>query len=156
MQDPIAVVEYESTIFGRHQLTMLRSSGTDGLERSAYLLLSRLDVEGAMTLAQLSEAFGLDTSTLNRQARAVLEAGLAERVADPEGGQARKIRLTEAGRDALQRRRAVRVAGLGRVLAEWDPDDVRTLGTLLERFNTAIEARDGRHWPRATPTDPAS
>lgn len=40
----------------------------------------RLEVQGPMSIGELSDAFGLDASTLNRQAAAVLRAVPAERV----------------------------------------------------------------------------
>ncbi|MCP9948511.1 MarR family winged helix-turn-helix transcriptional regulator [Actinomadura madurae] len=67
------------------------------LERSAYILLSRVRIEGPMSIRQLSEAFDLDPSTLNRQTSAMLRAGLVERIPDPEGGIARKFRITSEG-----------------------------------------------------------
>jgi predicted transcriptional regulator len=49
------------------------------LDRSACLLLSRIQAEGPMTIGGLSAAFGPDVSTLNRQTAAMLRAGIVER-----------------------------------------------------------------------------
>jgi DNA-binding MarR family transcriptional regulator len=142
-------IEFETMLLGRH-LTPTRR-GADGekhLDRSAYTLLSRLQVQGPMSIGQLSEAFGLDASTLNRQTAAMLRAGLVERIADPDGGMARKFRVTPSGQRRLAAQRGGHVEGLRRVLADWSADDVATLSRLLRRFNADIEARDGRPWPR--------
>ncbi|NPC98165.1 MarR family transcriptional regulator [Nocardioides sp. zg-DK7169] len=118
------------------------------LDRTAYLVMARIEAEGPMSLPQLSDAFGLDVSTLNRQTAALLRAGLVERIADPDGGLARKFRLTEAGLRDLDAERTRGREGLGRVLADWSEEDVALLSSLLGRYNAAIEARDGRPWPR--------
>ncbi|WP_039781880.1 MarR family winged helix-turn-helix transcriptional regulator, partial [Nocardia cerradoensis] len=124
-----------------------RRDGTR-LDRSAYLLLSRLAIEGPMSIGQLSEAFGLDASTLNRQTAALLRAGHVERIPDPEGGMARKFRITPAGEENLDAERNANIEGLGRVLEGWSPDDVARFADYLQRFNTDIERLDGRPWPR--------
>ncbi|ONH24634.1 MarR family winged helix-turn-helix transcriptional regulator [Pseudofrankia asymbiotica] len=118
------------------------------LERSAYLLLSRIEAEGPMSIGQLSEAFGLDTSTINRQTAAMLRSGLVERIPDPEGGLARKLRVTDHGLARLHADRAWAVSGIARMVDDWDPADLATLAHLLARFNLAMERGQGRPWPR--------
>ncbi|KAA9152324.1 MarR family transcriptional regulator [Amycolatopsis acidicola] len=136
-------------VLGRHQ-HMGAPSRRDGgeLDRSAYILLSRIRIEGPMSIGQLSEAFGLDTSTINRQTGAALKAGLLERIPDPEGGMARKFRLTGEGERRLDEARATAVRGLERVLADWTAEEVAEFAAYLKRFNTDIEKRHGRPWPR--------
>ncbi|MDT3441520.1 MULTISPECIES: MarR family winged helix-turn-helix transcriptional regulator [unclassified Pseudofrankia] len=118
------------------------------LERSAYLLLSRIEAEGPMSIGQLAEAFGLDASTINRQTAAMLRAGLVERIPDPEGGVARKLRITDHGLARLYADRAWAVGGIARMVRDWDPADLATLAHLLARFNLAMERGQGRPWPR--------
>lgn len=101
-----------------------------------------------MSIGELSDAFGLDASTLNRQTAAVLRAGLAERVPDPEGGMARKFRMTEAGMEALREEREGVVASLDRVMADWPEEDIAAFAAYLRRFNAGIERLSGRPWPR--------
>lgn len=101
-----------------------------------------------MSIGQLSDAFGLDASTLNRQTARLMKRGLLRRIPDPAGGIARKFELTDDGRERLERERAMRLGGITEILAAWDTSDVETLSTLLRRFNDDIEDRDGRPWPR--------
>ncbi|WP_127940829.1 MarR family transcriptional regulator [Nonomuraea polychroma] len=75
----------------------LASPAEQRLERSSYILLRRLEADGPMSIGQLAQAFALDASTVNRQAAVLLRGGLAERIPDPEGGMARKLRVTEEG-----------------------------------------------------------
>ncbi|WP_377272290.1 MarR family winged helix-turn-helix transcriptional regulator [Peterkaempfera sp. SMS 1(5)a] len=150
MDKPTNLIEYETMLLGRHVHMSARSKRTSAeLDRSAYILLSRLHMEGRpMSIGQLSEAFGLDASTLNRQTAAMMRSGLVERIPDAEGGIARKFRVTDEGTRRLEEARTELVAGLDKVLADWTPEDVAGFAAFLKRFNTDIERLDGRIWPR--------
>ncbi|MFI7344590.1 MarR family winged helix-turn-helix transcriptional regulator [Streptomyces sp. NPDC050085] len=123
------------------------------LERSAYILLSRIRVEGPMSIGQLGDAFGLDASTLNRQTAAAMRAGLVERIPDPDGGMARKFRITEEGERRLDEERAGTVASLDRIMADWPDGDIAAFADYLRRFNADIERLHGMPWPRPHPAD---
>ncbi|AQW53379.1 transcriptional regulator [Streptomyces hygroscopicus] len=120
------------------------------LDRSGYLLLSRLDAEGAMSIGQLADAFQLDVSTVNRQTGALLRAGLVERIADPDGGLARKLRITPRGADRMAAERTCRQTDLSRLLESWPSEEVARLEDVLTRFNREVERQEGRAWPRGT------
>ncbi|WP_404820776.1 MarR family winged helix-turn-helix transcriptional regulator [Streptomyces malaysiensis] len=120
------------------------------MDRSGYLLLSRLDAEGAMSIGQLADAFQLDVSTVNRQTGALLRAGLVERIPDPDGGLARKLRITSQGVDRMAAERTCRQTGLSRLLESWTPEDVIRFEDILTRFNREVERQEGRAWPRET------
>jgi len=147
--DVLEDIERELMLAARHHVMGKRHG--DGMERSAYLLLTRLEVQGPMSIGQLAEAFRLDTSTVNRQVAALLRAEHAERIADPDGGLARKLRITDQGARALADERATHCVGLGRVLADWDEDERRLLVDVLTRFNRSVEGVEGRAWPRHEP-----
>ncbi|MFC9944582.1 MarR family winged helix-turn-helix transcriptional regulator [Streptomyces pratensis] len=150
MDKPTHLIEFETMLLGRHlQLNAPRSRRGGGqLDRSAYTLLSRIRMEGPMSIGQLSDAFGLDASTLNRQTAAMLRAGLVERIQDPDGGIARKFRITDAGELGLDAERAENISGLERVMAAWSPGEVSLFAAYLKRLNSDIENLDGRPWPR--------
>ncbi|MFD5624664.1 MULTISPECIES: MarR family winged helix-turn-helix transcriptional regulator [unclassified Streptomyces] len=150
MDKPLDLIEFETMLLGRY-LTLLtpRARGLEGrLDRSAYLLLSRIQVEGPMSIGQLSEAFGLDTSTLNRQTAAMLRAGVVERMPDPDGGMARKFAITDEGARRLAADRAQNVSGLDKVMVDWSPEEVAEFAAYLSRLNSDVERLDGRPWPR--------
>ncbi|MFF6998859.1 MarR family winged helix-turn-helix transcriptional regulator [Streptomyces sp. NPDC008313] len=150
MVRPTHEVEYEQMLLSRHGfLHQKNGRRKDGLlERSAYILLSRIRVQGPMSVGELSDAFGLDASTLNRQTAAAMRAGLVERIPDPEGGMARKFRLTDEGARTLDEERDGIVAALDRVMEEWTDEDIAGFAAYLKRFNTDIERLGGRPWPR--------
>ncbi|MFZ2174442.1 MAG: MarR family transcriptional regulator [Rhodococcus sp. (in: high G+C Gram-positive bacteria)] len=148
MDKPTHLIEFETMLLGRH-LSLHNPQRHGGhLDRSAYTLLSRISMEGPMSIGQLSDAFGLDASTLNRQTNAMTRDGLVERIPDPEGGMARKFRITAEGENRLEMERAGNVSALERMLTDWDADDVATFAGWLQRFNTDIERLSGRPWPR--------
>jgi len=143
----LAEVENELSLLSRHQIHSSQHAPDRLLDRSGYALLGRLE-HGPLSLKQLSEAFRLDQSTVNRQINALRREGLVERIADPDGGLALLVRPTRAGLARLRRDREVSRAQVGRVLEEWPPDDVARFGELLRRFNDSIERLEGRPWPR--------
>lgn len=131
------------------------TSGFDDLgpamERSAYFILGKLHRSGAMSIGQLAEAFGLDQSTINRQTKALMVSGLIERIADPEGGIARKFVLTDEGLRRFTAHRDWRLDGLVRVLDRWSSAEVNAFSELLERFTGDVDAYRlaGRREPEA-------
>ncbi|MET8978258.1 MarR family transcriptional regulator [Streptomyces sp. NPDC004539] len=150
METPTHQVEYEQMLLSRHSFMSKRGGRrTDGvMDRSAYIMLSRILMQGPMSIGELSEAFGLDASTLNRQTAAATRAGLLERIPDPAGGMARKFCLTEEGARLLDQERAGIVEVLDRVMGDWSGEDIAAFAGYLRRFNYGIEAIGGRPWPR--------
>lgn len=145
------LLEFETMLLGRH-MHMINPHGPgaseERLDRSAYVLLSRIRVQGPMSIGELREAFGLDASTLNRQTAAMLRAGVVQRMADPGGGIARKFAITAEGERRLEAHRAENLEGLEKIMVDWAADDVAEFAAYLSRFNRDIERLDGRPWPR--------
>ncbi|MFD7449697.1 MarR family winged helix-turn-helix transcriptional regulator [Kitasatospora sp. NPDC059827] len=150
MTSPTHQVALEFLVFARHRDLGQVGNRPEGsqLERSAYILLSRVEAQGPMSIGQLSDAFGLDVSTLNRQTAGLTGAGLLERIPDPDGGMARKFRLTDEGRRRLDEERGAHVRALDLVMSDWSDADIAGFADYLRRFNTGIERLDGRPWPR--------
>lgn len=150
MGKPSHLVEFEHMVLGRHQLSSTTRRHQEGrMERSAYIMLSRIEVQGPMSIGQLSDAFQLDVSTVNRQTAHAMRAGLLERIPDPEGGMARKFRLTGEGERKLREERELHVQDLDRVFEDWTADDVENFARYLQRFNTSVERITGQPWPRS-------
>ncbi|ROO88696.1 DNA-binding MarR family transcriptional regulator [Actinocorallia herbida] len=146
---PAEKVEYEMMLLWRHnQVLGPQGRHSDRMDRSAYVLLSRILLNGPMTIRQLSEAFGLDQSTLNRQTSALLRAGLVERIADPDAGIARQFKITDEGAQQLEDERTRTVTSVAKIVADWSAAEVEAFAAFLRRFNTDIEQLSGRPWPR--------
>ena len=143
----VTLLEQELTLLARHQLSSAQHNPDLGLDRSGYQLLGRLELD-PLSLKQLAEAFRLDISTVNRQIASLRRKGLVERIADPAGGVAQLLRPTRRGLAQLRQDRETRYGQIGRVLEDWDPDDVARLNTLLAKFNVSIETLEGQAWPR--------
>ncbi|QIS15431.1 MULTISPECIES: MarR family winged helix-turn-helix transcriptional regulator [Nocardia] len=139
---------FELTLLSRHfPASVLRRPGFQ-LDRSAFLILTRLEIDAPLSLRELSEAFQLDISTINRQVAAMLKADLVERVADPEGGIARKVRASAKGLEMLAADRLQSHDGIGAVVADWSDADVAQLSALIARLNGSIERLEHNPWPR--------
>lgn len=135
----------ELTLISRHQ----HATATTGvLERSAYLLLSRIDATGPMTARELAAALQLEISTVTCQVGAMLREDLVERIADPKGGLARRLRITPTGATRLASDRERYRTGLGKVIMDWPDADRADLYRLLRALNERIEGLQGTPWPR--------
>ena len=148
MDDTLAGLERELMLIGRHHLSPVHPRSPGALDRSAYVLLSRLEAGRPMTAREISEALQLEISTVTRQVGAMLRAGLVERIPDPDGGLARKLRPTRTGLRRLAADREIYRAGIGRVVQDWSDGDRRRLEDLLRRLNEGIESLQAGHWPR--------
>lgn len=149
-RDPAALTRlaFELTLLSRHfPASVLRRPGYH-LDRSAFLILTRLEIDSPLSLRELADAFRLDASTINRQVGAMLKQGLVERVSDPDGGIARKIRASDEGLAQLAADRALSRANIGTVVSDWSDDDITLLSGLVARFNGSIEQLEENPWPR--------
>ena len=70
--DPVEGIMYEHMLLLRVATQGVAPYGrSSALERSATVLLARLEAGGAMSIAELAEAFDLDVSTVHRQVAAL-------------------------------------------------------------------------------------
>ncbi|WP_129338321.1 MarR family winged helix-turn-helix transcriptional regulator [Cellulomonas endophytica] len=94
--------------------------------------------QGAVPLAEVATALGVDLSVASRQVAALVDDGLAERTVDPEDRRARLVALTPAGERVHARiegelRRRTDVA-----FADWSARDVADLVRTVERLAGAL------------------
>lgn len=146
--DDLNALEREMVLFTRYYLSVQQARPGQQLERSAYLLLTRLELAESMSLGELAEAFRLDVSTINRQVAPLLKRGLLERFPDPDGGMARRLRPSSKGLQQLASDREISRDGLARVIAEWSTESLNAFVGLLTSFNTSVEELEGAPWPR--------
>jgi DNA-binding MarR family transcriptional regulator len=143
-----AGLEREISLLARYMLPGRRLWDRDRLERSAYALLQRLEDQGPMSIGELADAFQLDPSTVNRQTAALIRQNLADRVPDPEGGMARKLRINEEGARRLRDDREFYSAGVSAIVEGWTPAEIARFENDLRRFNQCVEELEQRPWPR--------
>ncbi|WP_427016013.1 MarR family winged helix-turn-helix transcriptional regulator [Pseudarthrobacter sp. P1] len=147
----LAGIEHELMLFSRYHLRPQHYAGTV-LERSAYVLMSRLELVDPMTLKELSTALRLDASTIHRQVGVLLNRGLVAYAAVAPGEVARRISPTAEGLAELAATRTTFVAGLGLVVENWPAAKRGQFLDLLLEFNQDVERLEGAPWPRATDT----
>jgi DNA-binding MarR family transcriptional regulator len=143
----LRAVELAAMLIGRH-LSLLTSPDrrrAGRLDRVSYTLLTRLEAD-PLTLAELGRVLGIDVSTVNRRTAGLVEAGVLERFPDPDGGIARRFRLTPVGRRLLASEQRVNLRALGTALDGWSAEDLAELARLLGRFNHSLEDASGLRW----------
>ncbi len=135
-------LEFALTMLGRHSALgpysdTIPQHRAEWRDRTAYLLMSRIEDVGAMAVAELALTFRLDAPTVNRQTAAMVRNDLLTRIDDPM--RARMFHLTPSGRERLYRHRAHRIDGLRKVLQTWDGHDIAALTAYLGRLVTNID-----------------
>lgn len=141
-------MEYELMLFSRYYLRP--QHGADGLlDRSAFVLLSRLENVSPMTLKELAATLRLDGSTVHRQVAALLRPELLTYAAHDGGELARRVTPTAAGRAALEQTRDTYAQGIDRVIFEWSAAKRAQFVGLLQDFNQSVEELEGSPWPRS-------
>lgn len=143
-------LERELTLLSRHFVASKGPRIGQTLDRSAYVLLTRLEAGDPLTLKELAHTFQVAVSTINRQVSAMLKNGLVERIPDPAGGLARKFRPTPLGLERLAADRTISLAGTTRLIKAtgWPPEKTAQFLTLLIEFNQSIEQLEGLAWER--------
>lgn len=147
--DPLEDLVYEQMLLQRYAVHSAAPHGRQpALDRSATLLLARLEADGPLTVGQLSAAFGLDISTVHRQLAAASKNGLIDKVRDPEGGAAWLHQPSDAGRARLRDELAARHRSFAELTGDWSAADVATFARLMRRFNERVERQRSQPWPR--------
>ena len=112
---------------------ILRKSGVKQ-ERSAYPLLSSIDMLQPIGITDLATVLGVTQSTASRQLGALTDAGLVARTDDPDDRRAAIVRLTPKGERVLAAVRNARDEMLGTLLEKWSTKDRRQLNRYLARL----------------------
>ncbi|MEV6923621.1 MarR family transcriptional regulator [Dactylosporangium sp. NPDC051485] len=112
-----------------------------GLERPAYVLLSRVAVDGPFRLSALATDVSLDLSTVSRQVAALESAGLVRRFQDPSDKRASLVEVTDVGREVFAENRDRWLAIWRELLAEWEPRQRQEFAALFTRLNESISER---------------
>ncbi len=98
--------------------------------------LATVERHGPLTPSELAEVERVKRPTATRTLRVLGEAGLVERMPDPEDGRSALVSITAAGRERLRRLRGRKNAYLARRMRDLPDDDVATLtraAAILER-----------------------
>ncbi|WP_405441096.1 MarR family winged helix-turn-helix transcriptional regulator [Streptomyces niveus] len=157
-------LQHQVAVFARRaEQTRLGGVGQvrNSMDRAAYLLLNRLDLEGPMGVKALAAGMGIDSSTVTRQVAPLVDTGLVKRTSHPEDGRAVVLELSVRGLSRLEEVRSSRRELMSQVTDGWTEAERESFCTLLTRFNSALSARQSgpasaEPPPHRTPVDDPS
>ncbi len=109
------------------------------INRTGHWLLVRVSESAPVRLSEIAESVELDLSTLSRQVRCLVAAGLVAKVPDPADGRAALLSLTRRGAAVLESVSEARRRVLAEAIADWTDEDRSTLATGLLRLGTGLE-----------------
>ena len=124
---------------------------TDGhvIDRAGYWLLVRVSDHAPVRLSDLADSVELDLSTVSRQTRDLVAAGLLVKVRDPLDGRASLLSLSDRGRAVLDSVSEARRQVLDEAIAEWTDEERNALASGLLRLGAGLhQTRDGREGMR--------
>ncbi len=127
------------------RLEVPRDALPDGtvVSRTGYWLLVRLSEEAPVRLSDIAGSVELDLSTISRQIRDLVAAGLIARTPDPADGRAALLSLTELGASVLEAVSESRRRELATAIADWSDEERNALATGLLRLGADLhDARD--------------
>ena len=101
------------------------------VERAKRTLLQAVAAREPATLNQGADATGRGAPAVSRSVDALVRAGLIERAADPNNRRRLAMRLTQEGREVLNRPCAAR-GGLVRMLEKMAPSELRAVERAVE------------------------
>src|SRR3984885_15475510 len=127
-------------------------------QRKGASTLSLLQVVAAspgIRPSEIASAQDVHPSQVPRQVRELESLGLVEVTADTADKRSCRVTLTSAGSDELQSLTEVGLDRFASFVADWEPEEVRMLTSLLQKLEeskAAAAARQrplpGRHWAR--------
>jgi DNA-binding MarR family transcriptional regulator len=125
-------------------VSLLRAlSQPSGLSMTAVATLATLEREGAQRLTGLAALAGVTQPAMTQLISRLEDDGLVRREADRADGRVVQVRITDAGRATLARRRAGRAAKLAVILAQLSPEHQAALAAAVPALDALAAARRG-------------
>ncbi|MFJ7727581.1 MarR family winged helix-turn-helix transcriptional regulator [Neobacillus sp. NPDC097160] len=137
-EQALEMIELELAILIRRTTAVTTNKKIWKLDRSAYLLLRRIATKGAVGVKVLAGEFGLDISTISRQAAALEHKGYLHRIPDPLDGRAYSFQITELGTKELKEHKQARLDRIAELIHDWPEEERKVFGQLLKKFNQAL------------------
>lgn len=135
----LELIELELAILIRRTTSISSNKKLGNLDRSAYLILRRINEKGAVGVKVLADEFNLDVSTVSRQAAALEHKEYLYRIPDPLDGRAYSLQLTELGATELFDYQQARLKRVAELLEDWSDEERELFGVLLEKFNRSFK-----------------
>lgn len=140
--EALDVIEQQAAVLVRNfELLYRRTDIHDDLDRAEYLMLRVLAENGSQDINTLAASLGLDPSTAGRQVSALSRQGLVERAPAPADRRRCIITPTAAGLRRMDTVRVRRAASLADLLGDWSEGELRTLGLMFTKYNSAVSRK---------------
>ncbi len=133
----VEALEYELAFLVR-RLEAARRKFNFGLERAHYLLLILLERNDRQSVGALAEQVNLDASTVTRQVAAMKQAGLVDKLDNPDDRRGGFVTISEAGREAAALVRDRRLVRIEDAFDDFSESDRRDFARLIARYNDAM------------------
>jgi len=138
--DPLDILRDMLLRISRPRMHLLVMKHADvRLDRALFPLTMRLGREGAKSVAELADAFGLDQSTVSRQLTQLESLKLVVRRARDSDRRVREAKLTARGQHVYQQLEAARLRLKDEVLANWSDADKKRLARMLRKLSQAVD-----------------
>ncbi len=131
----------------RHSVYLVRRLDVEGELSSVQLSTLKMLLDGGVRVGEIARNLGVKVPSATEQVIKLEKAGLVCRAADPEDSRAVRVKLTEAGRGALDRanaRRNADMAGILALLSDGERRDLAAALPVIERLNTLQHSPNSR------------
>ncbi|MEW2401134.1 MarR family transcriptional regulator [Streptomyces sp. NPDC046862] len=125
-------ITYLSTRTRQHERLMALAGVP--LDRAAVALLRQMADSEPLRPGELANRLGVEASHVTRQVQQLQKSGHVDRIPDPDDRRAQRIKLTQAGQDAVDRIREAGARGMQLALDDWSPEELRQLASLFHRM----------------------
>jgi len=113
------------------------------INRTGHWLLVMVSESAPVRLSEIADSVELDLSTISRQVRDLVVAGLLAKVPDPADGRAALLSLTDRGAAVLESVSEARREVLAEAITDWTDDERTALADGLQRLGAGLQqARD--------------
>ncbi len=109
------------------------------INKTGHWLLVRVSESAPVRLSEIADSSELDLSTISRQVRDLVAAGLLAKVPDPADGRAALLSITEQGMDVLESVAEARRRVLAEAIADWTEEDRNSLASGLLRLGAGLQ-----------------
>ncbi|HUA11881.1 MAG TPA: MarR family transcriptional regulator [Solirubrobacteraceae bacterium] len=152
--DSVVAQERLRLAFSALARSIIRMRGRDshiaapGLTMAQYELLGRLEASGPSSAGDLAQAAGLSPATVTQMLDHLAAAGHVERVRSSEDRRVVVTDLTDAGRSALEAKRAHWLPRWEAALAGLSPREMKAAASAMERITAMFD--EGPETPDST------
>ncbi|MGE6230069.1 MarR family winged helix-turn-helix transcriptional regulator [Paenibacillus chitinolyticus] len=136
MKDILENIEYEIALLVR--LTTAISPKLGELDRSGYILLSKLEESEPMAINAIADELRLNVSTASRQIAALEAKQFIRRSPDQRNGRTSLIEITPRGREVFGNVRKARIGAYSEILGGWPEAELSRLEETLEKLNHSL------------------